>query len=77
MDLLSAFDGVQRDQMELPALEDLVLFLEYGGAIRRRLNGLEDNENLPGIILVIFFVPGLFGIMWYLLGCKITQVVPA
>jgi hypothetical protein len=74
----SAFDAAApRDQMAPPALEDLVALVEFGGRIRRRLADIQDDENLPGIILVIFFVPGLFGIMWYMLGCKPHQVVPS
>ena len=68
----AAWDG----QMALPTLGDLALWFEFGGRMRRRLN-LDDNDELPGILLVLFFVPGIFGIMWYMLGCKPHQVVPA
>ena len=67
----AAWDG----QMALPTLGDLALWVGFGGRMRRRL--VEETEDLPGILLVIFFVPGLFGIMWYMLGCKPHQVVPS
>ena len=65
-----AWDG----QMELPGPSDLLAFFEFSGRMRRRLQGSDDA---PGILLVFFFVPGLFGIMWYMLGCKPHQVVPS
>lgn len=56
---------------------DPSLKTSWTSTFSRRLGGIEDNDELPGILLVIFFVPGLFGIMWYMLGCKPHQVVPA
>ena len=44
---------------------------------RRHLADVEEDEEAPGIIFVIFAVPALFMIMWYVIGIiRPHQVVP-
>ena len=47
-----------------------------GEAVIRRLEYDIDDKTQTGIFLMLFFTPAFFFLMFYLLGCKLTQVVP-